>query len=190
MTDAQNQHPYMEINPLNLRISPELVGASLEFELNRYRLQFRLPSSSNPKTLAPKDKNDFSYAPSDNGLVVRGWQPQEDELVPREVLVERAVLIFVESPEFEHYRNKVEADTDCNQVANKLKEVGEQATQLWLRTLRWKSDDALNGRVAADHFSDNTGVVYIPPINGRAGCGSAQMLAPHNTYSDNVDEKA
>ena len=186
----QRKYPYLEIDPLNLRISPELVGTSLEFELNSCRLQFKLPSPSNPETLAPRGGNDFGFEASDNRIRVRGWQLQEGKSVPKEISVECATLIFSESPELERYRHNEETNANCNQLANELKEIGEQATQLWLRILRWKSGDALNGRVATGYFADSTGVVSIPSINGKPGCTSTQIIAPIILYPNIVDERA
>ena len=190
MIDEQHKYPYLEIDPLNLRISPELVGASLEFELNSCRLQFKLPSPSNPETLAPRGGNDFGFEASDNGIRVRGWQLQEGKSVPKEISVGCATLIFSESPELERCRHNEEANPNCNQLANELKEIGEQATQLWLRILRWKSGDALNGRVATGYFAGSTGVVSIPSINGKPGCTSTQIIAPIILYPNIVNERA
>ena len=48
MEDAQDQHPYVEILLRNLSTPPNLVGASLEFELSDCYLQLKLLGSSEP----------------------------------------------------------------------------------------------------------------------------------------------
>ena len=58
MTDESRKYPFVEFDSLNLIISRELVGKSLEFKLNDYHLQFELPTPSNPETLIPQRKDD------------------------------------------------------------------------------------------------------------------------------------
>ena len=166
MIDEQHKYPYLEIDPLNLRISPELVGASLEFELDDDLLQLNLPSPPDPKTLALRAEEPGPVAP---GLFVNSWQHGK----PIDFVVEQAKLTFLRSPEFELYKS--EPQTDPHRLLRNLKEVGEEAVKLWLRVLRWKSGNGCIGRASNYDFTERkTANICVPPVKNKEGVWSSR----------------
>ncbi len=166
MTDKPLEYPFVEFDPLNLIISPELIGKSLEFKLGGYYLQFELPTPSNPETLIPQRKDDEEIYSSDDNVSAISWEEQENMWIPNAISVKRAKLIFLSSPEFERY--KTETGYITNQLIDDLKEASKRAIELCLRTLRWKSGITLIGRyLASGEIIPDSTRGYVPSVYGK-----------------------
>lgn len=166
----------------NLSIHPKLVGAEHQFLYGNHKIIIKLPSL--PKNVLEnklltltsyREKNDkkipIEYFVHSIDLTV---SIPKKELLPKEILDKSPNQFEIFSEKQQEY---------LNQLAETHQAVAQKAYDLWLRTLRWKSDNSTIGRPEIKaHESHMPACLITTPSEQRIWNAPMRFIAKGGNY--------
>jgi hypothetical protein len=132
----------------NLAITPDLLGLSHEFRFEKGQVRVELPTADNSMEDMTRDQrlSLLSYKEEDGRKVpTRIWVNSVDVLVRLNNGVSVPEQVLTRHPNAYELLSE-EQQRQLNQLAETHGDIAEKAFDVWLRTLRWKSNNGTIGR--------------------------------------------